>query len=201
MAKNNRKNPEPPVKNVFLTGFMCAGKTLSGRPLARALKLPFYDSDLLLAKKAGTYLSAFIKARGLGAFRRLETAQVKELAARGGRIIALGGGVYPSRKWESLFKKTGITVFLYCPWPELEARLMAARAPRPLLDGPWEKAGPRAKKLYESRLKFYRRADITINTAGLTPAQVAGKTKKELCKINGFTTETQRERSSAQRRK
>jgi len=189
------------VKNIFLTGFMCAGKTLTGRALARALRLPFRDSDALLGKKAGADAAAIIKTKGLGAFRRLEAELVKNLAARSGQVIALGGGVYPSRRWAGLLKRTGVTVFLYCPWPELEGRLEAARAPRPLLAGPWAKVAPRAKKLYAARLKFYRRADITINTAGLTPAQTAEKTKKALYKITEFTTETQRGRSSAQRRK
>lgn len=182
------------MKNIYLTGFMCAGKTLSGRALARALRLPFRDSDLLLDKKTGAAPAALIKKKGLGAFRRLEAALVKELAARSGQVIALGGGVYPSRRWASLLKRTGVTVFLYCPWPELEGRLEAARTPRPLLAGPWEKAAPRAKKLYAARLKFYRRADIMVNTAGLTPVQAAAKTKKALYKISEFTAEAQRER-------
>ncbi|MDO8805542.1 MAG: shikimate kinase [Elusimicrobiota bacterium] len=183
------------MKNIYLTGFMCAGKTLAGRALARALRLPFCDSDALLEKKTGASLSALIKARGLGGFRRLEAELVRHLAARSGQVIALGGGVYPSRRWESLLKRTGVAVFLYCPWPELEVRLEAARAPRPLLSGSWKKAAPRAKKLYSARLRFYRRADITINTAGLTPAQTAEKTKKALNKIAEFTAETQRSQS------
>jgi len=159
---------------------MCAGKTLCGKALARALKLPFCDTDLLLEKKTGKTTAELIIKKGLGAFRKLEAALVKELAARGGQVIALGGGVYPSRKWEGLFKRTGVSVFLYCPWPELEGRLKTACAPRPLLAGPWETAGPRAKRLRTARLKFYRRADITINTSGLTPKQAADKIKKAL---------------------
>lgn len=159
---------------------MCAGKTLAGRALARALGLPFCDSDLLLEKKTGAAVPALIKTKGLAGFRRLEAALVKELAAKNGQVIALGGGVYPSRKWESLLKRTGVTVFLYCPWPELEKRLKAARSPRPLLAGPWEEAARRAKKLYEARLGFYRRADITVNTSGLTPSQTAKEIGKAL---------------------
>lgn len=195
MAKTNREDPRPAVKNIYLIGFMCAGKTLSGRALARALRLPFRDSDALLGKKAGANAAEIIKTKGLGAFRRLEAEAVKELTAKDGQVIALGGGVYPSRRWASLLERTGVTVFLHCPWPELEERLEAARAPRPLLAGPWKAAAPRAKKIYAARLKFYRRADITVNTAGLTPAQAAKKTIKALSKITEFTTESQRSQS------
>lgn len=179
MAQKNGKDTGPAL-NIYLTGFMCAGKTLTGRALSRALGLPFRDSDLLLEKKTGSAPAALIRTKGLGAFRRLEAGLVKKLAARGGQVIALGGGVYPSRRWAGLFKRTGVIVFLHCPWPELEGRLSAARAPRPLLAGPWEKAAPRAKKLYAARLGFYKRADLTVNTAGLTPGQAAGKIIKAL---------------------
>jgi len=179
MAQKNGKDPGPAL-NIYLTGFMCAGKTLTGRALAAAMGLPFLDSDALLRKKTGTKLAVIIRRDGLGVFRRLEAALVKELAARGGRVIALGGGVYPSRRWQGLLKKTGRTVFLDCPWPELAKRLEAERSGRPLLDGPWEKALPRAKKLYEARRVFYRRADIKIGTAGLNPGQAAEKIKKAL---------------------
>lgn len=180
MAQKNRENTGTAVRNVYLTGFMCAGKTSSGAVLARALRRPFLDSDALLRKKTGSRLAVIIRRDGLGAFRRLEAALVKEVSARGGQIVALGGGVYPSRRWEGLLKKTGETVFLDCPWPELEKRLKAGRAGRPLLDGPWGKAAARAKKLHDRRLKFYRRADITINAGGLSPRQAAVKIKKAL---------------------
>ncbi len=183
MAKKNREDTGPALKNIYLTGFMCAGKTSSGKILARSLRRPFLDSDILLEKKHGAPVASLIRKKGLGRFRRMEAELVKELAGACGHVIALGGGIYPSRRWERLLKKNGITVFLNCPWPELQARLQAARSGRPLLDGPWEKAAPRAKRLYARRLSFYRRADITITTAGLTPGQIAKRTTKALAEL------------------
>ncbi len=180
MAKKNTKDPAPAVRNIFLTGFMCAGKTSAGKLLARALGRPLADSDALAEKKAGNSVSAIVEQRGLAAFRKLESACVKELAAGRGRVIALGGGIYPSHRWKGALAASGITVFLHCPWNELEKRLKPEAGTRPLLKGAWAAAGPRAKKLYAARLPFYRRADITINTAGLTPARTAAKIKKAI---------------------
>lgn len=159
---------------------MCAGKTATGRALARALRRPFADSDALIEKKHRAPVAALIQKKGLGKFRALEAAQVKRLAAGSGRVIALGGGFYPSGNRAALLKRTGLTVFLYCPWTELEERLRTVRRNRPLLAGPWEKAGPRAKKLYEARLSCYRRADIIVNVAGLNPGRAAAKIKRSL---------------------
>ena len=152
---------------------MCAGKTTAGRALARALGRPFRDSDLCLERETGKKIRELVSNCGLRGFRALEAALVKELSKGPGQVIALGGGVYPSRRWEGLLKRTGTVVFLRCRWPALEKRLQAARGPRPLLAGPWEQAGPRARKLYAARLPFYRRADLTVNTAGISPERAA----------------------------
>ncbi len=161
---------------------MCSGKTSAGRALARRLGLRFADSDALAARRAGRGVYSFVERSGLAAFRRLEAACVRKLAAGRGRVVALGGGFYPSGRRAGLLARGGVTVFLHCPWPLLERRLEKARGPRPLLKGPWEKARARARKLYARRLPFYRRADITVNTAGLTPAGVAAAIAEELKK-------------------
>lgn len=161
---------------------MCAGKTSAGRRLARALGRPFVDSDLRIERETGAGIYALVKKLGLRRFRSIEAALVREVAEGRGQVVALGGGVYPSRRWEGLLKRTGVVVFLYCPWPEIKKRLKAARGPRPLLKGPWKKAGPRAKRLYSARLPFYRRADIAINTAGLLPEDTAAGIKDALFK-------------------
>lgn len=180
MAKKNRKNTLAPVGNIYLAGFMCAGKTSAGRALARLLGLPFRDCDALVEKETGKTVAELVTEKGLAGFRKIEAARVRALAAAGGQVVALGGGVYPSRKWMGLLGRTGLTVFLDCPWPELAVRLKKAAGPRPLLAGPWQRTEIRAKKLYNRRLPFYLRADITLSTAGLSPENIAGLIRRKL---------------------
>jgi len=180
MALKDRKNNFTPLKNIYLTGFMCAGKTTAGRALARALGLPFRDSDEIIEKAAGKKLAALIEEKGLPRFRAIEAALVRTLASSGGQVIALGGGVYPAPRWKELLEATGTTVFLYCPWPELVKRLKKARGPRPLLAGPWERASADAQKLYIARLPFYEQAAIKASTAGVKPETTAELIKKLL---------------------
>ena len=152
---------------------MCAGKTLTGKALARLLKRPFYDSDAALEKEHGATIADLVREKGLAGFRKAEAAEIKKLAAREGLVAALGGGVYPSPRWKKRLEDSGVTVYLHCPWPELRDRLKAERAGRPLLAGDWTEACGRARKLYRKRLGFYRRAQLQVNTAGLTPQAAA----------------------------
>lgn len=179
MAKKHRENTAPPVGNVYLAGFMCSGKTLAGRLLARRLGRPFADTDALLVRRAGLTVRELVARRGWRAFRRLEAAELRRLAAEGGRVIALGGGLYPSARWRGLLGRTGVTVFLDCPWPELARRLQDNAAGRPLLAGPWKDAEQRVKKLYTRRLPFYRRAAVRVDASG-TPARTAQLIGKKL---------------------
>ena len=181
MARKDRQ-AAPRAKNIYLTGFMCAGKTSAGRALSRALGLPFRDSDELIEKEAGRTVAELVRSKGLARFRSLEAAQVRKLASSGGRVIALGGGVYPSGRWKGLLEATGVSVFLFCPWPELRARLRRASGPRPLLSGPPGRALARARSLYAKRLPFYRQADVTVDAAGLAPAEAAARIKKALAR-------------------
>lgn len=154
---------------------MCAGKTLAGRALARTLGRRFSDTDVLVKKATGLPAAVHIRKKGLAAFRRAEAAAVRGLARERCGVAALGGGYYPSGRRAPLLRATGVTVFLYCPWPELERRLRKARVSRPLLAGPWSKASARARKLYAARLPYYRRADLTVDTSGLTPESAAAR--------------------------
>ena len=176
MAQKDREGAGPAVKNIYLVGFMCAGKTLTGRALAALLKRPFRDSDLAVEKACGAKIAVLVEKKGLGAFRKAEAAAVEQLTARTGGVAALGGGVYPSRRWKGRLRASGVTVYLHCPWPELKQRLGSARAGRPLLNGTWA----RTEKLYRRRLGFYRQAELELNTAGLTPEAAARELKKKL---------------------
>ncbi|OGS10931.1 MAG: hypothetical protein A2234_03470 [Elusimicrobia bacterium RIFOXYA2_FULL_58_8] len=168
------------MKNIYLTGFMCAGKTATGRALAGLLNRAFCDSDLAVEKDTGRSVAALVRAKGLAGFRLAEARAVKKIIGRVRLVAALGGGVYPSRRWAAGLNSSGVTVYLHCPWPELEKRLRSARGGRPLLQGDWGQARLRAKKLYKKRLAFYRRAEFEINTARLTPLAAARKIKRAL---------------------
>jgi len=103
-------------------------------------------------------------------------AVVRKAVGLGDRVFGIEQG------WKGLLEATGVSVFLFCPWPELRARLRRASGPRPLLSGPPGRALARARSLYAKRLPFYRQADVTVDAAGLAPAEAAARIKKALAR-------------------
>jgi len=163
--------------NIYLTGFMAAGKTTVGRALASLLGRPFLDLDELVAAAAGVPGSpagpAEIFAReGEAGFRRRETAALRWVAGRtDGAIVALGGGAVLSPVNRAILRRSGRTVHLEVPLTTVLARLFETpSAPgRPLASDP-----ARVTQLYAERQPIYREAaDLTIDAGRGTPEELA----------------------------
>ena len=75
---------------IVLVGPMGAGKSSIGRRVARALGIPFTDTDTLVVRDHGPIAELFA-AEGEPRFREIERAAVQEALTTGG-VVALGGG-------------------------------------------------------------------------------------------------------------
>ena len=184
-------SPVTPLRRIVLTGFMGAGKSTVGRILAARLRWPFLDIDSLIAAEHGRTVSQIFADHGEEHFRRLEfeaIARVLDPAHEYPQaVIALGGGAIETEAVrELLFLSDGsgslsvpatVTIFLAAPLPDLLARChvgpthsteAANEAPvRPLLTA----AEPPEDRLAR-RLPHYRRAHLTVDTAGIPAVEV-----------------------------
>jgi shikimate kinase len=164
--------------NVYLTGFMGTGKSAVGRALARRLRRPFTDLDAAVEKAAGLPVAEVFARRGEAAFRRLERRALARAAARGGAVVALGGGALLDPRNRALAARTGTVVRLTCSRRELVRRLRRSRAERPLLDG-----GPldaRVKRLLAARRGAYGGARFAVSTTRLSHAAAAAAIARRL---------------------
>jgi len=66
-------------ENIYLVGLMGAGKTTIGRQLARALKLPFYDSDKAIEERTGVDIPTIFEFEGEEGFRDREQKMIQQL--------------------------------------------------------------------------------------------------------------------------
>jgi shikimate kinase len=157
--------------NIYLVGFMGAGKTSVGKHLARRLEARFLDLDEMLQERFGCSIPEVFRQRGESAFRTAETEEIERLSGRGDLVVATGGGAFASEiNRRNISESGGISVFLDVPWEVLERRLEEDGVGRPLYDSPRQ-----ARDLYDARMPHYRCATLTIALTGYEmPAEVAG---------------------------
>jgi 3-dehydroquinate synthase len=158
--------------NVILTGFMGTGKTTVGRLLANELNFEFVDTDDLIEQREGRSIAAIFREAGEPAFRLLEAAAARELAARRGLVIATGGRLMLDQENAAALSATGPVFCLTAEPGEIVARLADDEGRRPLLDVP--DPIQRVQDLLQQRAPDYGRFP-QINSSGRTPQQIVGE--------------------------
>ncbi len=159
-------------ENLILTGFMGSGKTSVGRELARRLNREFVDMDVLIESREGMTVAEIFRLKGEAYFRQLEAELCRELAARGGLVIATGGGALLPEENRQILGASGPVVCLTAPPEEIFRRLESADD-RPLLEGDDRWTGIQA--LLAQRAAAYQRIPLQVDTSGLTVDQVADR--------------------------
>ena len=162
--------------NVILVGFMGAGKSSVGRILAARLGRCFVETDEMITATEGRPIPEIFAEKGEAHFRALEDEAVRLLALKRGDVIATGGGL-PCRdgRLEAL-RAIGTVVWLSGDFGALYERALRG-GDRPMLSG---RTPEQAEALYAARRLFYAKADLTVDTTGLNPDQVAAEVMKAL---------------------
>lgn len=149
----------PPASPLVLIGPMGAGKTSVGKRVARALELPFFDTDAAVARAHGPIDQLFV-AHGEPYFRAREREAVIEGLATGG-VVSLGGGAVLDAATRDDLAAARVVLLTVAP------RVVAHRVrgtDRPLLQG--DDAAARWSEIYERRRPIYEQlADATFDTS------------------------------------
>ncbi len=165
---------------VVLIGYMASGKSTIGRILAKKLSYNFIDLDDYIEATEKKSINDIFKAYGEIYFRKKETHYLNEIIAnKNNTVLALGGGTpCYGNNMETVLKSEHVTsVYLKATIDSIVERLETQKGERPLisnLSSRSELSEFIGKHLFE-RVKFYSKADYTIDTNNKNKSEIIEK--------------------------
>ena len=158
---------------VVLVGPMGVGKTTVGKKLARALKLPFIDTDAVVVAEHGE-ISAIFDAEGELAFRRYEEDAMAHAISQPA-VVATGGGAVLSELTQQRLRDQATVIYLSTDGRHIKSRLVGGK--RPLVKNGFEDW----TRIYEERKPIYKSvADLVVNTSGQSLSATINEIKQKL---------------------
>ena len=159
------------MNNIYLIGFMGAGKTTVGHIAARLYDMSFVDTDDMIVEKKGMSIPMIFESEGEEAFRKIETEVIKALADQSRLIVSCGGGAAANEVNIPLLKQGGRVVYLRTS-PQKVFERVGDSDNRPLLNGRRSVSG--IEELMLKRIpKYESAADIIIDTDDKSPEEIA----------------------------
>lgn len=166
------------MKNLFLIGFMGAGKTSVSRELGRQLGREVIEMDQRIAESEGMSIPEIFAQKGEPYFRACETALLESFAQGEPCVVSCGGGVPMREENVAAMRRCG-TVVLLTARPEVILERVRDDHNRPLLEG--HKDVPYISGLMEQRRpKYQAAADVTVDTSDLTVEEVCREALRKI---------------------
>ncbi len=160
-------------RHLWLIGITAVGKTSTGRRLARALDVPFFDTDAEVSRRTHRSIEDLWREAGEAAFRAEERIAVRTAASQPSpTVIATGGGVVLAPESVELMRATGWVVLLTHDLDTLAARL-AAMSGRPILGS--DPAVALARLWSEREERYRSAADHVVDTTGRASTDVVSE--------------------------
>src|SRR5580698_7385263 len=164
--------------SVFLIGPMGSGKTAVGRYVARALKLPFHDSDAEIERRTGVDIPFIFEKEGESGFRQREREAIEILTAMERIVLATGGGAILLPENRRHLADRGCVVYLETSVTQQVERVKQGRT-RPLLSN--VDSSSKLTQLLAERAPLYGEvADVVVSTDGRKVRSVAEDIVREL---------------------
>ena len=156
--------------NIFLIGFMGAGKSTISDYLKNVLAMDVVEMDQCIVERQGMSISDIFETYGEEYFRELETNLLIEMQSQSNVVVSCGGGV-PMRERNVVEMKKNGRVVLLTAKPETILERVKDNHDRPLLEN--NKTVPFIADLMEKRrAKYEAAADIVIETDGKSELEI-----------------------------
>jgi len=141
---------------------MGVGKTSVGTRLAKDLGYRFIDTDTLIEADQHMDITSIFTKLGEPYFRDVEVRLIGQVLESENQVVSTGGGAVLRDENLAAFKKSGFVICLIAR-PEIILERIKQEIHRPLLQTPDPEM--KIKELLKIREKFYRQADLIIDTS------------------------------------
>ena len=162
------------MDNIYLIGFMGAGKTTISQSLYKRLKDMEYtliDTDEKIKALEDMDIFDIFKKKGEEYFRDAETALLAELSGKKKVIVSCGGGMVLRQENVSYMKEGGSVVLLRAS-SEVIYNRVSQNSSRPLLSNVHSPKD--IQKMMDERWPYYERAyDICVSSDTSSPYATA----------------------------
>lgn len=157
--------------NIFLIGFMGAGKSTISKELLDRYGLDVIEMDQIIAERNGMSIPEIFKQLGEEYFRQEETRLLSELKDRKNVVVSCGGGAAMRQVNVDEMKKSGKIVLLTADPSTILSRVENSHD-RPLLEN--NKTVPYITQLMEARKPAYEgAADLKVITDNRPASEIA----------------------------
>jgi len=165
------------ASRIALIGLRGAGKSTLGRMLGKDLGLPFVELTREIERLAGCGVAEIHALYGPSAYRRYERRALDDVVQRlRAVVIATPGGIVSDATTFNRLLDRCFTVWLQATPEDHMGRVLAQGDYRPMAGN--SEAMDDLRRILAGRAPFYAKADVALDTSGLTPEEGFAKLRR-----------------------
>ena len=153
------------LARIALIGLRGAGKSTLGAKLAADRNVPFIELDHEIEKETGMPLAEIFSLYGQSGYRAIEKRTLERVVGESGSaVISVGGGIVSEKETYDYLLTHCYTIWLKAQPEEHMARVIAQGDFRAMAGS--DRAMEDLRRILESRVTLYRKADTSVDTSG-----------------------------------
>ena len=165
------------ASRIALIGLRGAGKSTLGRMLGKDLGFPFVELTREIERLAGCGVAEIHALYGPSAYRRYERRALDDVVQRlRAVVIATPGGIVSDATTFNRLLDRCFTVWLQATPEDHMGRVLAQGDYRPMAGN--TEAMDDLRRILAGRAPFYAKADVALDTSGLTPEEGFAKLRR-----------------------
>jgi XRE family aerobic/anaerobic benzoate catabolism transcriptional regulator len=166
-------------RRVALIGLRGAGKSTLGAKLAQENNSPFVELDREIEKETGMPLAELFSLYGQSGYRSIEKRTLERVLKEYDRaVLSVGGGVVSEKETYDYLLSHCFTVWIKARPEEHMSRVMEQGDFRAMAGNP--KAMEDLRRILQVREPLYKKADLFIDTSGISVEESFVKLKAAL---------------------